>query len=138
MKYSFSILILPLLALSSLTQAESNGKQLFTQHCAVCHGITGGMDMKKRIAPPIAAVKMHYLETFQDEDSFVSAVSSWVAKPNKDDSLMKGAIKHFNIMPQIVVPQNDVEKIATYIYKGNINKPKGMETHIKERHEKKM
>lgn len=113
------------------------GEKLFKANCAACHGAAGGMDMSKRIAPPIAAVRMHYLESYPDEASFVQAVSGWVAKQDESKSLMRGAIQKFKIMPPLVVAKDDAEKIATYIYSGNIENPKGFEQHVEEEHGKK-
>lgn len=56
------------------------GRQLYEQNCAVCHGATGGMDMSKRLAPPIMGVKMHYVKKHPDKESFVAAVVSWLDK----------------------------------------------------------
>ena len=113
------------------------GKQLFKSNCASCHGISGGMDMNKRVAPPIIAVRMHYIGTYADKDSFVVAVADWVEKQDADNSLMRGAIRRFNIMPPISISRSDAEKIAAYIYEGDIEKPEGFQQHFEERHGKK-
>lgn len=110
------------------------GKQLFEQNCAVCHGATGGMDMSKRLAPPIRGVKMHYEKTHQDKESFVAAVVSWIEKPEEGKSLMKMAIRKFNLMPTIPVSAEDAEKIAIYMYEGELEKPEGFDEHVKKMH----
>ena len=94
---------------------NSLGSKLFNQHCKVCHGLTSGMKMKKRIAPPIAGVRMHYLSVHKDKDAFVNAVANWIEKPDTSKTLMPGAIRHFNLMPPISVPKDDAETIAEYI-----------------------
>ncbi len=128
-----------LLLISQISFAEDakTGEALYKQSCAVCHGSTGGMDMAKRIAPPIAAVRMHYISTYSDKDSFVQAVSGWVEKPDESKSMMRGAIRRFKIMPPMSIPKADAEKIAAYIYEGDIDKPEGFEDHVKEMHGKK-
>ena len=56
---------------------HEEGKKLFDSICATCNGMSvGGMDMNKRIAPPIAGVRRHYIDTYPDERSFVAAISS--------------------------------------------------------------
>ncbi len=112
------------------------GEQLYKTNCAVCHGGSGDYKSTKRVAPPIAAVRMHYINTYSDKDSFIQAITEWVEKPEESNTLMKGAIRKFNIMPQLAVPTEDSEKIAAYIFEGNIEKPKGFEAHIKEKHGK--
>jgi len=113
---------------------QSSGSNLFDQHCNVCHGLTGGMNMKKRIAPPIAGVRMHYLSAHKDEHSFVNAITSWLEKPDASNSLMPGAIRHFNLMPPINVPIEDAKVIAEYIFKGDIEAPKGYKEHYQQMH----
>ena len=94
------------------------------------------MDMNKRVAPPIIAVRMHYIGTYADKDSFVMAVADWVEKQDADNSLMRGAIRRFNIMPPISISRSDAEKIAAYIYDGDVEKPEGFQQHFEERHGK--
>lgn len=123
-------------AFSSDEQHQS-GEKLFKTYCVACHGVkVGGMDMSKRIAPPIAAVRLHYIDRYPDQASFVKAISSWVEKQDESKSLMRGAIHKFKIMPPIVVPKADSEKIATYIYAGKIEEPKGFRQHVEEEHGK--
>ncbi len=141
-------IIKPLLLVVSLCLSQSSfagddkyeeGEKLFKTYCTACHGANvGGMDMNKRIAPPIAAVRLHYIGTHADEASFVQAVSSWVEKQDPSKSLMRGAINKFRIMPPIVVPKEDAIKIAQYIYAGNIEKPAGFKEHVEEMHGKGM
>lgn len=139
------IIIKPLFITASLLLSQASfasddkhdaGEKLFKANCAVCHGVAGGMDMSKRIAPPIAAVRLHYIDSYPDEASFVQAVTSWVAKQDESKSLMRGAIQKFKIMPPLVVAKEDAEKIAAYIYSGDIEKPVGFEQHVAEEHGK--
>lgn len=116
---------------------NEEGKQLFKTYCDACHGMTGGMDMRKRIAPPIAAVRMHYIGRNPDKASFVNAITGWLEKQDPNRSLMRGAIRRFNIMPPIQVKKEDAIKIASYIYDGNIEQPAGMTEHIQQEHAKR-
>jgi len=127
--------------LSPVSFANDNkheeGEKLFKSICAVCHGLdVGGMDMSKRLGPPIAGVRKHYLNVYPDEASFVGAVTSWIEKQDESKSLMPEAIQHFNIMPALSVPKGDAVKIATYIYSGDIEKPEGLDRHMGEMHKK--
>ncbi len=140
MRSTQSFLALVFILLSPFAMASEDlkgGKQLFDKHCSSCHGLTGGMDMSKRVAPPIIAVRMHYIGTYSDKASFVMAVANWVEKQDESESLMRGAIRKFNIMPPVSVAREDAEKIAAYIYDGDIEKPAGFEKHFKQRHGKK-
>jgi len=135
------LLIATSILLSQATFASDDkheaGEKLFKTYCMACHGASvGGMDMSKRIAPPIAAVRLHYIDTYPDEASFVQAVTAWTEKQDASKSLMRGAINKFKIMPPIVVPKEDAAKIAAYIYSGDIEKPEGFEKHVEEEHGK--
>lgn len=131
-----AFILLSQLALASDDNGKKGGKQLYKTYCTSCHGLTGGMDMNKRIAPPIIAVKMHYIGPYPDKASFVMAIADWVEKQDESKSLMRGAIRRFNVMPPVSIARRDAEKIAAYIYEGDIEKPVGFEKHFKERHGK--
>lgn len=123
-------------ALASDEGAVNEGKTLYMTHCSSCHGNAGGMDMSKRLAPPIAAVRMHYIGPYPDRASFIMAVSGWVEKQDEKKSLMRGAIRRFNLMPPVYVSKEDAVMIAGYIYDGEIDKPAGFDEHVEKMHGK--
>lgn len=136
MKSSIQLFIL-LLSLASATANASEikkGKQLFQTHCASCHGVAGGMDMSKRSAPPIIAVRKHYIGTYSDKFSFVNTIADWVEKPDSNKTQMRGAIRRFGLMPKITVNRDNAEKIAAYIFEGDIDSPAGFQEHVKQMH----
>jgi len=140
MKIIKPILITATLLVSQLSMANDKheeGEKLYQTNCAVCHGSMGGMDVAKRIAPPIAAVRMHYIESHSDEASFVQAVTAWVEKQDESKSLMRGAIRKFKIMPPVSISKEDAAKIASYIYAGDIEELEGFKEHVEEEHGKK-
>ena len=116
---------------------EIEGEELYKTHCSACHGSTGGMDMSKRLAPPIIAVRMHYIGQYPDKDSFVMVVADWLENQDERKSLMRGAIRRFNIMPPVYVSRGDAEKIAAYIYDGDLEKPAGFDEHVEKMHGRK-
>ena len=137
MKSMRLVLIIAGVLASPFALASENvdaGRQLYKQNCAVCHGATGGMDMSKRLAPPIMGVKMHYVKKHPDKESFVAAVVSWLDKPEESKSLMKMAIHKFKLMPKIPVSDADAEKIAVYMFEGKLEKPEGFDEHVKKMH----
>ena len=134
----FTLLVITfLIQVTHASDEHKIGEQLYKSNCAFCHGISDGMNMSKRIAPPIIAVRMHYISSYTDKDSFVMAVADWVEKPDADNSLMRGALRRFNIMPPISISRANAEKIAAYIYDGDIEKPEGFQKHFEEHHGKK-
>ena len=131
-----STIIILLLSQTVMANEQSKGQQLFTKNCASCHGNAGGMDMNKRVAPPVVAVKMHYIKTYSDKDSFVAAVTDWVKKPEKENSLMRGAINRFGLMPTVKVSQQDAEIIAGYIFDAKLSSTKKFNKHFEKHHGK--
>ena len=126
------------MCISSAIWANEMGKgeQLYKTYCDACHGMAGGMDMSKRIAPPIAAVRMHYIGTHSNRESFVAAIGNWLEQPDESKTLMRGAIGRFKLMPPIVVSKDDAEIIAGYIFDGNIAGPAGFKEHVNKMHGK--
>ena len=133
----FFFCLLSPFALANESDVVKEGEQLYKTHCSACHGSTGGMDMSKRLAPPVIAVRMHYIGSYPDKDSFVMAVADWLEKQDESKSLMRGAIRRFNLMPPVYVSRQNAEKIASYIYEGELEKPAGFEEHVQKMHGKR-
>ena len=128
-----TFIILPAIASSAGNNAS---KQLYIKHCDSCHGVANGMDMSKRVAPPVFAVKMHYIGTYSDKDSFVMAIADWLETRDADNSIMPGAIRRFGVMPAVNVSRDEAEKIAAFIYQGELESPEGFQKHYEEMHGK--
>lgn len=134
---TISFLALSLFLLSQNVFAnnmDNEGEKLYKTYCSACHGATGGMDMNKRLAPPIAAVRLHYIAVMPDKTSFVKAIANWVEKQDVNKTLMRGAIRKFKLMPPVAVSRKDAEKIAAYIYEGKIDEPAGFREHVEQMH----
>lgn len=126
------MLLVPLFALASADQpkeespADANqGKTLFEQHCLSCHAPRGagrhhgqGSDSTKprRLAPPMAMVKKHYLRAYPERDAFVAAVSAWVAEPKTEQARLGHALEKFGLMPAQNLNADTRVRIAAYIY----------------------
>lgn len=139
MKIIRSLLVSVSILLAHTVHAGSDieqGEKLYKTYCSACHGTTGGMDMSKRLAPPVFAVQMHYLGPYPEKTAFVTAVVDWLAEPDESKTLMPGAIRKFKLMPLIKVTRGDAEKIAAYIYAGGFESPAGFEEHYEEMHGK--
>lgn len=117
----------PLPPLSNLAR---QGKAKFDVICTACHKETFSDPM---LAPPMAMVKDHYSRLFKDDKAgFVDAVVEWVKAPQQETTLMPGAIRNFNIMPPLPLPDEDLTAIATYLFEADIPFPKNFEAHIRQ------
>jgi hypothetical protein len=116
-------LLLTLMAYSQQTNDEvlSEAAGLLQQKCFVCHSPTADHD--NRLAPPMEAVKMHYLRNYSDKDAFVSAVNAFVKNPNEEDALLFGAVRRFNVMPKQEFDEEEVKAIAAFIYENDLETP---------------
>ena len=92
-----------------LKQAQN----LMSTNCFACHGPA---EPGKRIAPPMAEVKSHYLTSDMSRDEFVSKVVSFVGQPSEEKSKMPGALRKFNLMPAMGFSEEVITKIAVAIY----------------------
>lgn len=115
------------------TSINSEGLTLLQQKCYACHSIIS-TSHDEIIAPPMVAVKRRYKMSYVSEEEFVTAVTAWVLDPKKENALMKGAVKNFNVMPKQPFNKNEIIKIATYMYNNTLETPAWFETHFKEEH----
>ncbi|MCK4561342.1 MAG: hypothetical protein KAT78_00390 [Flavobacteriaceae bacterium] len=106
---------------------------LLKNQCYVCHSISS-VSHDDIIAPPMAAVKRRYLRMYNNKEDFVNAVSKWALNPEKDNAIMRGAVAKFNVMPKQVFKEEDLKKIAVYIYDNELEEPDWFKAHEKEMH----
>ncbi|MEN8248594.1 MAG: c-type cytochrome [Bacteroidota bacterium] len=104
------------------------GYKLYQTYCIACHGNAAGPDA--RIAPPAFMIKERY-DVFDKED-FIERVVKWVEHPSDDKSMMPGAVRNFDLMPQLQVPEEDREKIAEYFYLTDFEEPAWFDEHMEE------
>ena len=154
MKYSIYLIMSMLLILSCSGKKEkpievdknqskdfisqsSEGYELLKNHCYVCHSpVSSSHD--EIIAPPMAAVKMRYSRSFKTKDAFVEALVSWSMNPDKEKSLMRGAVDRFQQMPKQAFIEEELRKIAVFIYENKLEEPEWFAAHEKEMHAKGM
>lgn len=123
---SKTLLISTIASLSALTvfgqPAETDpiyelGKTKFEQVCIACHKYERGPAM---IAPPAFAIQMHYGDHYgTDESAFRKAIVDWAKAPDENKTLMPGAIRKFNVMPPLPLPDEDLDAIAAYLYQAD-------------------
>ncbi len=105
------------------------GKKLMELNCNACHSPIAGENA--RIAPPMIAVKKHYLENGISKDAFISSIQNWVENPSEEISKMPGAVRKFGIMPKAEYSKETVEQIADYLFTRELEKPNGLMITIK-------
>lgn len=106
------------------------GKKLMEQQCYTCHSPSASM--QERLAPPMIAVKKHYLSEEISKEAFTKAIWNWVENPSEEKTKMRGAVRRFGIMPYQEFKKEDIEAIANYMFDNNIEQPEWFEDHFKE------
>ncbi len=116
---------------------DSEAYILLKTKCYICHSV----DSKSHdniIAPPMVAVKKRYLRIYDDKQSFVNAFSEWSVDPKKENAIMRGAVAQFNVMPNQNFTDEEIRKIATYIFDNELEYPEWFESHEESMHGKGM
>ena len=112
-----------------LNSLEHPGKKLMEANCYVCHNPTANHE--NRIAPPMIAVKKHYISSTTTKEEFKTALQDWVENPTKEKAKMFGAVKRFGVMPKTPFPKKTIDLIADYMFDNKIDQPKWFEEHSK-------
>ena len=97
------------------------GRQKFEMFCMTCHFYKpkpGNM-----LAPPVFAIRSHYLQTHANEKEFREAITAYASSPSEEKSLMPGAIMRFKIMPPIPVGTENLKAITHFLYHTDFSRP---------------
>lgn len=111
---------------------EHPGKQLMANNCYVCHNPKTSEE--NIIAPPMIAVKMHYISEHTSKEDFVNDMVEWSKNPSEEISKMPGAVKKFGLMPYQFYPESTIRQIADYMYDNEIEEPVWFQEHYKKMH----
>ncbi len=121
------------LAINDYKQEPSEIYTLLKNQCYACHSINSSSH-DEIIAPPMVAIKRRYTRMYDNKEDFVDAVSKWALNPEKESAIMRGAVAQFNVMPKQVFKEEDLKKIAAYIYDNELEEPDWFSAHEKEMH----
>jgi len=105
--------------------------ELMKTQCFTCHN--PDTDHDSRIAPPMIAIKMHYLKDDKSQEEFMASIWDFVKQPEKSKSKMKGAVKRFGVMPYQAYTKNHIDAIASYMYNYKLEKPEWFDEHLSDK-----
>lgn len=111
---------------------EHPGKRLMENNCYVCHNPKASEEAM--VAPPMIAVKMHYLSDDISKETFEQNFVDFLKNPSEAHSKMPGAIKRFGLMPYQFYPEETIRQIADYVFENEIEEPEWFEAHYKQMH----
>lgn len=107
---------------------EHPGKKLMETNCYVCHSPTA--TEADRIAPPMVAIKKHYISDHTSKEAFKAAIQEWIKNPNQDNAKMFGAVNRFGVMPKAPYPEKTIDQIADYMFDNDIEEPEWFQDHF--------
>jgi mono/diheme cytochrome c family protein len=116
--------------LTPSAQASQDGKSLFESLCMSCHVVSG----KPTVAPPVFGMKNHVMQAYPRREDFINYVIHWVKQPDASRSLMPGAVRRFGVMPALPYPEEQVRKVAGFLYDTNFKKPGWYRKHYEAEH----
>lgn len=112
----------------------AEGFRLLESSCFSCHSPNASMD--SRIAPPMAAVKKHYVGDETSYADFRSQLVQFVNDPSEENAQMPGAIRKFGVMPKMSFDSTALEQMAYYIYHNDLEAPEWFEEHYQAEQQK--
>ncbi len=96
---------------------SGKGYQLMQQKCFVCHMEKPDPSNKaSMIAPPMMRVQEHYKPSYKNKDEFVNAIVTFVSSPDEKKALMPGAVRKFNLMPNLGYDKEEIKLIAETLF----------------------
>jgi len=107
-----------------------NGFTLLENNCFVCHSPNAKMEV--RLAPPMEAIKRHYIDKETKEEEFTADLIKFINNPTEENTKMPGAVKKFGVMPKMSFSDNELKAIAHYIYTTELEKPDWFDKHYQE------
>lgn len=105
------------------------GEGLIEANCYSCHSATAPLN--GRLAPPMAAVRSHYLDEKSTLAGFTGELIRFVQKPSEAYSKMPGARRRFGLMPALPLPEEEIVAIAAYIFYTDLEAPEWLAAHQK-------
>lgn len=99
----------------------AQGNNLLETNCYSCHSPEAGH--KSRIAPPMAAIKKHYIKDTEGEKEFSEAIIAFMQNPSMETAKMKHAVEKFGLMPKMSLSEQELKAVSHYMYHAEIEKP---------------
>ncbi|MCX7554190.1 DUF3365 domain-containing protein [Marinicella sp. S1101] len=107
----------------------AEGLEILQTNCLNCHSPRGSQT--QRIAPPMFAVKKHYIRPGLSADQFIADLKGFLLAPDEKHAKMPGAIEKFGLMPNLNLTEQQVLAVGTYIYHTPLEKPRWFDEHHK-------
>jgi len=111
------------------------GFQALESACFSCHSPDAAAG--NRVAPPMAAIKQHYVQADTAYTEFSRDLAAFVQDPSAENTRMPGAINRFGLMPKLSFDPAMLEDIAYYIYHSPLEAPSWYAQHFQVEQQKR-
>ena len=108
------------------------GEKLLATYCYQCHDPK--MTIDNILAPPMIAVKNHYIMEETSKEAFVADLLEWMSGPSAEKSKMPDAVEKYGLMNHQVYPDSVIVGIAEYLYDNEVEQPDWYQKHHEEMH----
>jgi cytochrome c553 len=107
--------------------AVARGFSTVEATCFGCH--SPDASPAQRIAPPMAAIKRHYLDDYPAFEDFRAAMVAFVDNPSRENVRMPGAVERFGLMPKFSFEESMIADVAYYLYHTPLEEPSWFAAH---------
>ncbi|CAM4209071.1 DUF3365 domain-containing protein [Zobellia roscoffensis] len=104
------------------------GQVILERECYLCHDPK--TNMADRIAPPMEAIKRHYIDSTVSQKEFTEALIKWINDP-ETETKMPVVHGEFGPMPYLPSRDESLTQIADYIYNNELERPEGFDEYFK-------
>ena len=102
----------------ALSDEAIEGKSLYAS-CQVCHN----PEADPPSGPPMWGVQRRYKRSTIDDEDFIKSMVDFVKNPTLESARHDMAVEQMGLMPPVPLPDEVLEKIATYILEENFPPP---------------
>ena len=108
------------------------GEKMMATYCYQCHNPKTSQE--SMLAPPMNAVKKHYMAEGMSKEAFTADMLAWMKGPKEENSKMPHALEKFGLMNHQVYPDSVIVGIAEYMYDNEVEEPEWYQKHHQEMH----
>ncbi len=115
---------------------EVAGLNRLKNNCYSCHN-PNAVSHHNMLAPPLAGIKYKYKKLYPSEELFIAQMTDFLVNPTKANSVMKGPVNRFGLMPKTNLQKKQIQELVKYIYNNELEHPKWFEVHFDGKHNTK-
>ncbi|GAB5410487.1 MAG: hypothetical protein BalsKO_28520 [Balneolaceae bacterium] len=97
------------------------GKTIVETVCITCHHPQ--KSQSDRLGPPLELVKRNYLSISDGERDFILKITDFILRPSKEKASLHEDVDEFGLMDPLGYSKTDVQSVAMYIYRTELERP---------------